>query len=147
MSGLVLDASLAAAWLLDDETWPGASESLDRVRNEGGLVPELWQSEVGNALVVAERRGRLPAGGALARLTSLRRLPITTDQFPDLDAAIDLAMVHGLSLYDAAYVELATRLDLPLATLDRNLARAALAEGLDVTPTPQGGRGGRNNVS
>lgn len=86
-------------------------------------------------------------GGALARLTSLRRLPITTDQSPNLGAAIGLAMTHGLSLYDAAYVELAKRLHLPLATLDQNLARAALAEGLDLIPTPQGGAGGPNNIA
>ena len=136
MSGLVLDASLAAAWLFDDETEPRVSAAMDSIRREGGLVPALWHYEVGNALVVAERRGRIPEGGAVARLAALRILPIATDPASGLEAAINLAIAHRLSVYDASYVELAKRRDLPLATLDRNLARAASAEGLDVIPAP-----------
>ena len=136
MSGVVLDASVAAAWLLDDEAEPGVSAAMERIRREGGLVPHLWHYEVGNALVVAERRRRLPEGGAGARLAALRTLPIATDQATELDAAIGLAMAHGLSLYDASYVELAKRRYLPLATLDRDLVRAASAEGLAVIPAP-----------
>lgn len=137
MSGVVLDASIVAAWLLDDEADPDASRAMDAVRHEGGLVPQLWRYEVGNALVVAERRGRLPEGGATARLLTLERLPISTDDAPDIHQAMDLAIAHGLSLYDAAYLELGRRHSLPLATLDRSLARAALAEGLVVIPGPQ----------
>ena len=137
MSGVVLDASIAAAWLLDDEADPGASLAMDAVRHEGGFVPQLWQYEVGNELVVAARRGRLPEREAIARLTTLGRLPISTDDAPDIHKAMDLAIAHGLSLYDAAYLELGRRHSLPLATLDRSLARAALAEGLEVIPAPQ----------
>lgn len=128
----MLDASIAAAWLIDDEAVQRAFGTLDRVRQEGGLVPPLWHFEIGNALVVAERRKRLPEGGAGARLAALGQLPISTDQTPDLQATIELAIAHGLSLYDATYVELGKRHSLPLATLDRSLAHAAREEGLQV---------------
>ena len=132
MSTLILDASVAVAWLLEDEPDPLAAATLDRVRQDGAVVPQLWHYEVRNALLVAQRRGRLPEGGAAARLTSLGALPIQTDQDADLEAAMELAVAHDLSYYDALYLELASRRQLPLATLDRDLTRAARAEGLEV---------------
>lgn len=132
MSPLVLDASVSASWLLDDELAPEAAVALGRVRTEGGLVPQLWHFEVRNAVLVAERRGRLPEGGAQARLPFLRDLPILTDEEADLESTMSLAMTHALSYYDALYLELASRSRLPLTTLDAGLSRAALAEGLEV---------------
>ena len=73
--------------------------------------------------------------GAAERLDSLRRLPILTDQEADLKAAFDLAREHGLSFYDALYLELAKRRKAPLATLDIQLARAATAERVELPPT------------
>lgn len=132
MSSLVLDASVATAWLLDDEVDQQAAATLERIRAEGALVPRLWHYEVRNALLVAQRRGRLRVDSITRRLESLTRLPIQTDGEADLQAAMELAIAHGLSFYDAMYVELARRRNLALATLDRGLARAVRAEGLDV---------------
>jgi predicted nucleic acid-binding protein len=131
---LVLDASVSASWLLDDELDPEAATALEWVRGDGAVVPNLWHYEVRNALLVAERRGRVGTGLAKERLTFLRDLHIHTDQEPDLEAAMDIATTHGLSFYDAAYVELGRRRSLPLATLDGDIVRAALAEGIEVVP-------------
>ncbi len=132
MSRVVLDASVSTSWLLDDELDPRAATALEWARMNGALVPHLWHYEVRNALLVAERRGRLPEGRAKERLPFLGDLPILTDQGADLHAAMELAIAHDLSYYDALYLELASRLQLPLATLDRDLTRAARREGLDL---------------
>ncbi len=132
MSTLILDASVAVAWLLEDEFDRLAGATLDLVRQDGAVVPQLWHYEVRNALLVAQRRGRLPEGGPAARLTSLGRLPIQTDQDADLEAAMELAIAHRLSFYDSVYVELARRRRASLATVDAGLARAVRAEGLEV---------------
>ena len=84
-----------------------------------------------NALLVAERRGRIPREGVSERLEALRELPILTDRSADLESTLELAMAHQLSFYDALYLELATRLDAALATLDQALATAARGSGLE----------------
>ena len=132
MSSVVLDASVAVAWLLREEFDPPALSALNSVRREGAFVPSLWHYEVRNALVVAERRGRIPAGGAWEGLNTLRGIRVETDQETDLDAAMELALAHKLSFYDALYLELARRRRLPLATRDAALARAVRTEGLEV---------------
>ena len=131
----VLDASVATAWLLDDEVDPVAVAALARLRREGAIVPPLWHYEVRNALLVAERRGRVTGDAVTERLNSLEELPIATDQDANLQAAFGLAREHRLSFYDALYLELATRREAPLTTLDGRLARAAAAEGLEVAPS------------
>ena len=133
MSGLVVDASVVIAWLSNDEDDPRADRVLERLVEEGALVPQLWHVETRNALLVAERRGRLSADEVEQRLDALNDLPIATDEEPDLQSAFDLAKAHGLSLYDALYLELAKRRRATLATLDRPLGRAAAAEGV---PSP-----------
>ena len=132
MTGLVLDASVTASWLLEDEVDSQTGASLDSVRQDGALVPQLWHYEIRNALLVAQRRGRLHEDEVIERLASLGQLPILTDREPDLQITMELAIARGLSFYDAMYVELARRRQLPLATLDAALARAAIAEGLDI---------------
>ena len=132
MTELVLDASTAVTWLLEDEMYADTSGILELVREGRALVPQLWHYEVANALLTAQRQGRLPEGGARERLDSLDVLPIFTDHEADLRDALDISLLRGLSIYDALYVELARRRRLPLATLDSGLGRAALAEGLDV---------------
>ena len=132
MSPLVLDASITADWLLSDEFDPRAASVLAWLRKDEAIVPQLWHYEVRNALLVAERRGRVPKSRTTERLDSLRGLPIVTDQGADLQAAFDLARAHGLSFYDALYLELAKRREATLATLDAGLARAAISEGLEV---------------
>ena len=104
----------------------------ERVVRDGALVPQLWHLEVRNALIVAERRRRIDADGLNERLSVLKGLPVTTDAEPDLDAVAAIARVHGLSVYDAVYVELARRRDTAVATLDNRLGQAAAAEGLSL---------------
>ncbi len=98
-------------------------------------MPLLWHYEVRNTLLVAERRGRLGGSDAVQLLDKLTWLPIETDREADLQVALNLARDHGLSFYDAMYLELGVRRGAPLATLDAELARAATAEGLDVSPS------------
>lgn len=102
------------------------------MRSEGAFVPSLWHYEIRNVLLVAERRGRIPEGGAGEGLNTLRNTSIETDSEADLDVAMELARGHRLSYYDALYLELSRRRSLPLATRDTVLARAVLAEGLEV---------------
>ena len=130
MSLFVLDASVAAAWLLSEETASRADLALVRLEDDEALVPHLWHLELRNGLLVAARRGRFTADGPAERLNALYDLPIRTDIEPDMDIAFALAEKHGLSFYDAIYLELAKRHAAPLATLDKALARAAADEGL-----------------
>ena len=132
MSSIVLDASVTVSWLLEDEMDPRAVLASERVVRDGALVPQLWHLEVRNALVAAERRGRTSADALDERMRVLRSLPVMTDMEPDLDAVSTIARVHGLSIYDAVYVELARRHDTAVATLDDRLGQAAVAEGLSL---------------
>ena len=132
MSPLVLDASIAANWLLDDELDTRAASVLAWLRQDEAIVPQLWHYEIRNALLMAERRGRVTREQITERLHSLRELPILTNQEPDFDAAFYLARAHNLSFYDALYLELAKRIEAPLATLDTGLLQAATAEGLEL---------------
>jgi len=130
LSGFVLDASVAVAWLFDDESDPQAEIVLTRLKNEQALVPQHWMLEVRNSLLMGERRGRIRASEVDERLDSLIALPLRSDSEPDLDVAFALARAHRLSIYDAIYLELAKRTGLALATLDDRLKQAALSEGL-----------------
>ena len=135
MSGLVVDASVVLAWLFDDEEEPRADRVLERLEEDGALVPHLWHLETRNTLLIAERRGRLSATGVKERLDALKGLPIRTDEEPDFQSAFDLARAHRLSFYDALYLELAKRESADLATLDGALGRAAVAEGVPLSAT------------
>lgn len=126
----VLDAAVVACWAFDDADHPLAARALERLRAEPALVPALWWFELRNVLVVNERRGRLTHSVTAAFLRAVARLDIGIDRAPDGAAVLALARAHRLSVYDAAYLELAQRVAAPLATLDAALARAARAEGL-----------------
>ncbi len=130
MPRFVLDASVATAWLLDDEGEALSNAALARLETEEALVPQLWHVEVRSALLGAERRGRIRSDEVDERLRSLRDLPVRTDTDPRLGAALALARTHNLSMYDAMYLELAQRLDAPLVTLDKELASTTHATGL-----------------
>lgn len=138
MSSFVLDCSVAVAWLLEDERVPAADALLDRLEGDGkAVVPGLWRLELGNVLAGAERRGRIAATGIARCLGLLARLPIVTDPATDeraLREILELARREYLTTYDAAYLELAMRRGLPLATLDRSLGRAARRVGVEVLP-------------
>ena len=126
----VLDASITACWAFQDEDHPDAALALDQMRTEEAVVPCLWWFEVRNTLVVNERRRRIAESGTATFLLSLSRLRIRIDRAPDEGAVLRLARTHRLSVYDAAYLELAQREALPLATLDADLKQAAAAEGV-----------------
>ncbi len=131
----VLDASVAACWAFDDEDHPVATQALERLRTDPALAPSLWWFELRNTLVVNERRGRLTTADTTAFLRAVGRLPVTLDPAPGDAAVLALARTHRLTVYDAAYLELAQRESLPLATLDAALARAAQAEGVALIGT------------
>ncbi len=124
----VVDASIAACWLLPDERHPNADAALRRIAHDPSVVPSLWWFELRNMLIVNERRGRLDSAKTAQALRLLRGLPITIDMEVEEEALMRLARTHRLTAYDAAYLELAQRNGVPLATLDSALAIAARAE-------------------
>ena len=125
MNQAILDASIATGWLLEDEQDPRSLAVQAQVHREGAVVPLHWRFEVANSLLVAERRGRLDPGEASLHLRSLDDLSIHVDDACDFASAFTLARDHQLTFYDAVYLELAQRRNLPLATLDGDLVRAA----------------------
>jgi predicted nucleic acid-binding protein len=130
---VVLDASVAVAWAMEDELSPVADAALALVTKQEGFVPALWPWEVGNALVANWRRKRLSMSALRQALELIATLPIKRDDDTTVRAwgsTLALAERLGLSLYDAAYLDLAKRRGLPLATLDEGLRKAAVAEGI-----------------
>jgi len=128
---LVLDSSVTLAWVHAGETTGAISDVLAQVIAAGAWVPALWRLEIANVLEMGVRKGRSDAAFRDAALADLALLPITVDQETDRHAwgaTVKLAARHRLTLYDAAYLELARRRSLPLATLDAELRVAAAAE-------------------
>lgn len=130
----VLDCSVTMAWIFHDE----ATDATDRLRDElistRAFVPALWPVETANALLVATRRGRILQNEWSEIRVYLDALPIDVDPVSAArtwGAALDLANAHGISVYDAMYLELAVRMRLPLATLDQRLGDAGRAAGVD----------------
>lgn len=126
----VLDASIAACWVFDDEDHPIAAAALERIRHDEAVAPSLWWFEVRNTLIVGERRGRLTEAATTAFLRELSRFGVLLDHAPEELAILALARQHRLTIYDASYLELAQREGLPLATLDAALRKAAVALGV-----------------
>jgi predicted nucleic acid-binding protein len=130
---LVLDSSATLAWIYSDETTEPIRQLFETVIEEGAFVPALWRLEVANSLTLAMRKGRINAEYRRASLADLALLDITTDPETDFHAwaeTLNLADRFRLTLYDAAYLELAMRRGLPLATLDAELRSAATALGV-----------------
>lgn len=132
MTLIVLDASITTGWLLEDEQDPLSLAVFEIAKREGATAPQHWRFEVANSLLFAERRSRLRPGRATFHLKSLDDLSIQIDNSPDLVAILYLAFEYELTFYDALYLELAMRHELPLATLDLDLERAARSAGMDV---------------
>ena len=129
---LVLDASLTVSWYFEDEATPLADAVLDRVSENGAMVPTLWRLEVANAFQSAIRRKRMTVRYRDEALIGLTQLPITIDADTNTYAwttTLRLAERFSLTIYDASYLELAQRRSLPLATLDAELREAAAALG------------------
>ena len=132
---IVLDASMVLAWLFTEEHTRAAQEIMRNIALDGAIVPSLWHLEVANALHIAMRRKRCDEDYVDRSLERLTRLPIAVD-YQTFDhawgATKTVARGHTLSLYDAAYLELALRRQLPLASLDKELCSAAASLGIQV---------------
>lgn len=136
----VFDASIAMAWCFDDEKTPDTEALLDRLDQEPATVPQLWYLEIANVLSVAMRKrtqARITEPQRSQFLGMLASAPIHVDLQTHQYAwgtILNLADKHKLSTHDAAYLELAMRLGVPLATLDTELRSAAKAAGVSVLP-------------
>lgn len=126
---LVVDASMTLAWSMPDEDHPLARKAMHYIVTHGAVVPALWLYQIRNGFIVAERRGRISAQETAALLADLQSFEVTHDASPHGHALMALARAHRLTVYDAAYLELAIRLGAQLATLDAALSKAAQAEG------------------
>ncbi len=132
---LVLDSSVTLAWCFDDERTDATDAVLERVAESGAEAPSLWPLEILNALWIAERRGRIDAERRIRLAGFLRDLPVNLDADTASQAWVAtarLAALYRLTLYGAAYLELAQRLKLPLATLDADLRAAADALAIEL---------------
>jgi len=132
---LVLDSSVALAWIYADETTDAVLRLFDAVRLQGAWVPGLWRWEIANVLQMNVRRGRHGGDFRDDALASLALLSVKVDAEADRQAwsaALHLAERHGLTVYDAAYLEIASRRKIALATLDRQLRAAAISEGIEL---------------
>lgn len=129
----VLDASLALAWSFDDEPEPTGPLSFELLARDQAIAPSVWSLEIANALMVAERGGRVTRNDVTRLVSMLREfrleVELTTPQLA-LAAVLDVARDYDLTSYDASYLELAMRRGLPLASLDRRLRTAAEGAGV-----------------
>lgn len=135
MNRLVLDCSVTMAWCFDTEANTYADRVQERLHEAEAVVPTIWSLEVANVLLVGERRGRITPAETTDFVRLLQSYPLMVDQQTSehvWDTTLKLARDHRLSSYDAAYLELALRHGLALATLDEALRRAAEQLKIDV---------------
>ena len=126
MSDFVLDCSVAAAWFFKDEADAYCNSVLDSLANSTAWVPELWPFEIANAFLVAEKRKRISLLNRTQAVSELKSLPIRISREEvDIANLIDFAKAHSLSSYDASYLALAKRKNLPLSSKDAQLMRVA----------------------
>ncbi|HEY1685706.1 MAG TPA: type II toxin-antitoxin system VapC family toxin [Tepidisphaeraceae bacterium] len=135
---LVIDSSLAVSWCVIDENLNSANSVLDEI-NAGSVAicPSLWVWEVNNALLLAERRGRLTTEERHRQLFLFQNLPIEIDHAAQQHVWNDVGSIaerFRLTVYDAAYLEMAIRHQLPLGTLDQELRKAADLSGMECVP-------------
>jgi predicted nucleic acid-binding protein len=130
---LVLDASLTLSWYFEDERTPAIDAVLDQVAASGAVVPSLWRLEVVNGFQMAIRRKHIDRDFRDRAIRHLGLLPIVVDPETDTYAwtvMLRLADRFGITVHDAAYLELAQRRGLPLASLDKELSAAGQASGV-----------------
>ena len=126
--GFVIDASVVMSWCFEDEDDGYSTAVLESLAEAEAFAPSVWALEVGNVIVVAERKKRLGEASSVRFLALLAELPIKVEEEPPgrmLKEILSLARAHRLSTYDASYLDLAMRLGLPIATLDEALISAA----------------------
>ena len=131
----VVDNSVIMAWCFEDEAGTYTEGVLDQLRQTQALVPVIWPLEVANVLLIAERRDRMNEAQAAHFAQLLQTLPILVDEADVgrvLGPVLAVGRAHRLSAYDAAYLELAARHGLPLATRDTRLRKAASNAGVAV---------------
>jgi predicted nucleic acid-binding protein len=128
----VLDASVAAVWALADESSSVADIAANHLKGENALVPPLWWYEVRNLLVINERRQRMTVEDSEHYLELLSSYPIQIDSVEDEQTIFRCSRQYRLSFYDAAYLAVALRNRVPIATLDKDLRDAALAAGVSL---------------
>jgi predicted nucleic acid-binding protein len=132
-AAFVLDCSVAMAWLFHDEATPKTATVLNRLATETAVVPGWWFIEIANVLAIAERRGRIMPAQSDAFIADLEKLGIEKDDEAPGRAFTHLLVLcrkYRLTSYDAVYLDLAIRRQLPLATLDDDLREAAVKLGL-----------------
>jgi len=132
LTRFVLDASIAAAWLLPDEEHEHALTVQESLLTSQAIVPPIWWFEICNLLIMCERRKRHTPAITQAILNALSDHPIFIEDEIDPANLLHLSRLHGLTVYDACYLEIAQRHAMPLATLDRKLAAAAVAENVSL---------------
>jgi predicted nucleic acid-binding protein len=138
-TGWVIDASVTMPWFFPDEATAFTESLLDGLGDQPVWVPALWVLECANVLQSAQRRQRLFAARRAEIAAQLSALPVHIDHEPmDIVALDRLAAAHGLSAYDAAYLELAMRRSLVLVSLDQRLLAAARASGQPVRSAEAG---------
>ena len=129
----VVDASAALAWFFADERTQETDALLLSLERDVAVTPAIWPTEMANAFLVAERRGRVSQTAITQYLSDLAVLPFRAERAlapDDMAAVIGLARRHALTAYDASYLDVALRLKLPLATRDADLAAAAEGQGV-----------------
>jgi len=132
-AAFVVDCSVAMAWLFHDEATPKTAALLNRLATETALVPGWWFIEITNVLAMTERRGRITPTQSDAFIADLGKLGIERDdEAPDraFTHLLALCRTHRLTSYDAVYLDLAVRRNLPLATLDGDLRKSARKLGI-----------------
>lgn len=134
-AGVVIDASVALTWCFTEEATPATEAVLDSLRDHPVVVPSLWFLELSNALSIAERKRRIAPAKSKDFATLIGSLDVEVDHesaeraFTEL---LPLSRAHALTSYDAAYLDLANRRSLPLATLDDPLRKAAAKLGVEL---------------
>ncbi|MCY4430570.1 MAG: type II toxin-antitoxin system VapC family toxin [Rhodospirillales bacterium] len=132
---IVVDCSIFLAWSLADEEEPVAIEAMEDVVTAGGVAPRIWWYELRNALLANERRGRITTQQVAETLTDCAAIGMEIDDHHEDASILGFARQYRLSIYDAAYLEVASRRRLPLATLDLRLSEAAPAAGAPLIGT------------
>ena len=132
MAAVVIDASIASAWCFPDEQTDYTNAVFQAVSSSAvdSIAPRLWAYEIRNSVLMGLRRGRISKPDSAQFLASLNDLNVRLSEPASYDHVFSLAQEHGLTVYDAAYLDLAIQERLPLASLDRQLVRAAEAVGV-----------------
>lgn len=134
MAAVVIDASIASAWCFPDEQTDYTRAVFQAVSSSAvdTVAPRLWAYEIRNSVLMGLRRGRISKPDCEQLLSSLNELNVRLSEPASYDEVFSLAQEHGLTVYDAAYLNVAMQEGLPLASLDRQLVRASEAAGVEL---------------